>query len=196
MGLGAQAPGARGVARMTSLSPAAANGQAKARLVAILVAGICVWLAGCTAVNTMDKITQLSYTSDAGSILPELQWHERIVITASDVSLARTGRVVDTQINAGTWVIPVDRLRIAALFRQLEAVDCARIRRIAPADPPDGGGTVTYTVTYGRGRECSLVYDPGATYANGELLVQPIESFIRGLALPADAAPRYRIGSP
>jgi hypothetical protein len=177
-------------------SPAAANGQARTTLLAILVAGICAWLVGCTAVNSMNKITQVSYTSDAGSILPELQWHEQIVITASGVSLARTGRVAETQINAGTWVVPVERLRIAALFRQLEAVDCAGIRRIAPADPPDGGVTVSYTVAYGRGRECSLLYDPGATYTNGELLVEPIESFIRALAVPADAAQRYRLASP
>ena len=64
----------------------------------------------------MNNVTQVSYTSDAGTILPELQWHEQIVITKNRVSLARDGRTADTQINAGSWEIPVDAQKIAALF--------------------------------------------------------------------------------
>ena len=61
----------------------------------------------------MNNVTQVSYTSDAGTILPELQWHEQIVITKSQVSLTRNGRVADTEINAGSWEIPVDEQKVA-----------------------------------------------------------------------------------
>ena len=67
----------------------------------------------------MNYITQVSYTSDAGTILPELQWHEQIVITESKDSLTRNSRATDTQINAGSWEIPVDTQRVVALFEQL-----------------------------------------------------------------------------
>ena len=117
----------------------------------------------------MKDIAKVSYTSDAGTILPELQWHEQIVITKNKVSLARNGRTADTQINAGSWEIPVDAQKIAALFEQLATVDCATINRVEPDDVPDGGGTESYTIAYARGKECSLVYDPGTTYTNGEL---------------------------
>jgi hypothetical protein len=75
-------------------------------------------------------------------------------------------------------------------------VDCATVKRVEPDDQPDGGGTESYTIAYARGKECSLVYDPGTTYTNGELLVQPIVLFIQSLALPFDAADRYVPASP
>ena len=129
--------------------------------------------------------------------MPELQWHEQIVITKSKVSLTRNGRVADTQINAGSWEIPVDAQNVSqALFEQLATVDCATIKRVAPDDVPDGGGTESYTIAYARGKACSLVYDPGTTYTNGELLVKPIKLFIQSLTLPADAAGRYQLPAP
>ena len=144
----------------------------------------------------MNDIAQVSYTSDAGTILPELQWHEQIVITRSKVSLTRNGRVADTQINAGSWEIPVDAQKIAALFEQLATVDCSTIKRVAPDDVPDGGGTETYAIVNARGKGCSLVYDPGTTYTNGELLVKPIAVFLQSLTPPAEAASRYQLASP
>ena len=144
----------------------------------------------------MNDITQVSYTSDAGTILPELQWHEQIVITKSKVSLTRNGRVADTQINAGSWEIPVDAERVQTLFEQLATVDRSTVKRVAPDDVPDGGGTESYTIAYARGKACSLVYDPGTTYTNGELLVKPIKLFIQSLTLPADAAGRYQLPAP
>ena len=144
----------------------------------------------------MNSITQVSYTSDSGTILPELQWHEQIVITKSKVSLARNGRVAGTQVNAGSWEIPVDAQQIAKLFEQLATVDCATIKQVEPDDVPDGGGTESYTIVYARGEECSLMYDPGTTYTNGELLVKPIDLFIQSLTLPADAWSRYQLPTP
>jgi len=144
----------------------------------------------------MNNITQVSYTSDAGTILPELQWHEQISITRSKVSLTRNGRVADTRVNAGSWEFAADERKVQALFEQLATIDCAAIKRVAPDDPPDGGSTESYTIAYERGKECLLVYDPGTTYTNGELVVKPIQAFTRSLVLPADAAPRYALPSP
>jgi hypothetical protein len=155
-----------------------------------------MYAAGCSTVEPMNNVTQVSYTSDSGTILPELQWHEEIVIAKSKVSLTRNGRVADTQINAGSWEIPVDAQKIAALFEQLATVDCATIKQVAPDDVPDGGGTESYTIAYARGKECSLVYDPGTTYTDGELLVKPIKLFIQNLNLPVDAASRYQLPAP
>jgi hypothetical protein len=143
----------------------------------------------------MNEITQITYTSDAGTILPELQWHEQIIITRSKMSLSRNGRVADTEVNAGSWEFAADEQTVQALFEQLATIDCAALKRVAPDDPPDGGSTESYTITFARGKECSLVYDPGTTYTNGELLVKPIQTFIRSLVLPADAAPRYALPS-
>ena len=66
----------------------------------------------------MNDITQGSYTSEAGTILPELQWHEQ-TITKGTVPLTRNGRVADTQINTGSWEIPVDAQRVVVFFEQL-----------------------------------------------------------------------------
>ena len=164
------------------------------KLLVILAALFCA--AGCTRAEPMNNVTQVSYTSDAGTILPELQWHEQIVITRSKVSLTRNGRVADTQINAGSWEIPVDPQEIATFFEQLAAVDCATIKRVVPDDVPDGGGIESYTIAYARGKARSLVYDPGTTYTNGDLLVKPIDLFIQSLTLPADAASRYQPPAP
>ncbi len=144
----------------------------------------------------MNEITQITYTSEAGTILPELQWHEQISITRSKVSLTRNGRVANTEVNAGSWEVAADERQVLALFEQLAKIDCAAIKRVAPDDPPDGGDTVNYTIVFARGKACSLVYDPGTTYTDGELLVTPIQAFIRSLVLPADAAPRYALPLP
>ena len=144
----------------------------------------------------MNDISQVSYASDAGTILPELQWHEQIIITKSKVSLTRNGRVANTKINAGTWEFASDEQKVTAFFEQLEAIDCSTIKRLEPDDPPDGGGTESYTIVYARGKEFSLVYDPGTTYTNDELLVKPIEMFIQSLSLPAEAASRYQFSLP
>lgn len=140
----------------------------------------------------MRDISEVIYTSDAGTILPERQWHERIVIRREQVTLARNGRVAGTQVNVGRWSFAADGRAVDALFKQLETVDCAGMKRIEPADPPDGGGTESYTIVYGRGKQCVLTYDPGVTYAGGEAIVGPVKAFIRGLALPASAGNRYR----
>lgn len=158
----------------------------------LLVALICAWVVGCARGNPMRDVTEVIYTSGAGTILPELQWHEQISITRQAVTLTRNGRVAESRVNAGRWAFAADARAVDALFKQLAVVDCARLKRVEPADPPDGGDTVRYTVVYGRGKRCELVYDPGTTYTGGEAVVAPVAAFIRGLALPAGAGNRYK----
>jgi hypothetical protein len=126
-------------------------------------------------------------------ILPELQWHERITIGANTVRLARNGRTANTRVNAGTWELPADPHRVAALFAQLGAVDRAAIQRVEPDDIPDGGGSEEYTLVYANGAQFGLSYTPGVIYTNGELIVQPVQAFLRGLQWPAEAASRYAV---
>ncbi len=159
----------------------------------LLAALICAWMVGCARGDPMREVTEIIYTSDAGTILPELQWHEQISITRQAVTLARNGRAAESRVNAGRWAFAADARGVDALFKQLEAVDCASIKRSEPADPPDGGHTERYTVVFGRGKRCELIYDPGVTYAGGEAIVGPVAAFIRGQALPAGAGNRYKI---
>lgn len=140
----------------------------------------------------MNRISQITYALSSGPILPELQFHEELVITRSTVTLSRNGRAAGSMINAGTWAVPADGVKLAALFRQLETVNCAKLRRIEPADPPDGGHSEGYTLLYSNGKTCALLYDPGVTYSGGELVVKPVQAFIQGLSLPAGVASQHR----
>lgn len=151
---------------------------------------------GCQSGETRDAISQVSYASQAGPILPELQWYEQIVITPTQVRLTRQGGAAETDVNVGNWNLAADEAQIAALFAQLEALDCAKMTRIEPDDPPDGGSTESYVLVYASGRECALLFDPGTTYTQSDRLVTPITQFIQGLSLPAEAANRYQFVSP
>ncbi len=144
----------------------------------------------------MEEITQISCTSDSGAILPELQWHEEYVIADGAVTFSRNGKVAETQVNAGAWQIALDEQQSAALFRQLEAVNIAAIERVEPQDAPDSGGSASYTVVYAGDKTFELYYNGGATYTNGEQMIDPINQFIQNLVLPAVAANRYNLPQP
>ncbi len=159
--------------------------------IVILTALLCCLLAGCRRHQPLDTIVQVSYSSNAGPILPELQWYEEITITPDAVLLTRSGRVAETEINTGSWQLTVDPAAVSALFEHLAAVDCTTITRLEPDDPLDGGETESYRVVYASGAACSLRYDPGTTYANGMQIVQPVRMFLAGLDFPANSG-RYR----
>lgn len=165
----------------------------KTEWVGILVVVICsIGITGCSMIRNRNKISQVSYSSDAGPILPELQWYEEIIITKDNVTLIRNGGMPDSEINAGTWVFAVEKQDVGTLFAQLEAIDSSTIKRIEPDDPIDGGHTESYTIVYGGNKTVSLMYDPGTTYADGELIVEPIDLFIQNLSFPVEAASRYK----
>ncbi len=165
--------------------------QGKWILVLIILTG--VLLAGCQAEEAMKpELTRIVYTSAAGTILPELQWFESFTITPGRVTLTRSGRTADTQVNAGSWDIAVEQQATADLFAALHGVNCAALRRVEPQDAPDGGGTESYTLGYADGGECELLFDPGVTYPTSEAVTAPVQSFLQGLALPA-GSDRYKL---
>ena len=104
----------------------------KVRLFLMLAALFCSCISGCKMVRYRKGVSQVSYTSESGTILPELQWYEQIIITRNKVMLARNGKTVDTEVNAGTWEFAVDEQKVTAFFEQLEAIDCSSIKRVEP----------------------------------------------------------------
>ncbi|MDY0170281.1 MAG: hypothetical protein RBS80_27300 [Thermoguttaceae bacterium] len=142
--------------------------------------------------TAVKEIDQVSYTSSSGPILPELQWHEEIVISRQRATLSRNGRVAETEVNAGSWECSIDEAAVTALFAQLAAVDFAAIRRNEPEDPPDGGDTESYVLRHTDSTEFALWVEPGVTYTHGELITSPVDAFIRRLDFPAESANRYR----
>jgi hypothetical protein len=164
----------------------------KGKRVAMLAALLCGLATGCRAARPVSEIVRITHTSTAGPILPELQWYEEIAIMPEKVVLSRNGRVEESEVNAGSWEIAVDAEAVTTLFEQLAAVDCATIKRIEPDDPPDGGDSESYRITYASGTTCSLDYAPGTTYTNGELVVDPIRVFLANLDLPATATSRHK----
>ena len=163
-------------------------------LIAVIL--ILVLLSGCSTEQHMKEITQISYTSDSGALLPELQWHEEYVITDGAVTFSRNGKVAETEVNAGTWQIALHEQQTAELFKQLEAVNIAAIERVEPQDAPDGGGSASYAVVYAGGKTFNLYFDAGVVYTNSEPLLDPINQFIQNLVLPAEAANRYHLPQP
>lgn len=139
----------------------------------------------------MNHISQISYTTDSGTILPERQWHEQLTITPTQITLKRHGRAENSTINAGTWEFAADTPQVRELFAQLATINWATIKRVEPADPPDGGGAESYTIVYANNQSYTLTYDPGVTYTHDQLIVKPIQAFIRRLTLPAAAVNRY-----
>jgi uncharacterized protein YceK len=164
----------------------------RVRLFLMLTALFCLCMSGCKTVQYMNDISQVTYTSESGTILPELQWYEQIVITGSKVTLTRNGKAADTEVNAGTWEFAVDEQKVTALFEQLEIIDCSSIREVKPDEPTEGGGTETYSIVYAGDKTFSLRYGQGTTYTDGVLIAEPIDAFIESLTLPAEAANRYK----
>jgi len=137
------------------------------------------------------KIKEILFTSDAGTILPELQWHEEIRITTTAATFSRNGKTQDSRVNSGTWVIPMDEVSGRRLFETLQAVDCSKIKRIEALDAPEGAGTRSYTLNYANGKTCSLYFDAGTTYEHGEMITDPLNEFIGNLNFPAEAKRQY-----
>jgi hypothetical protein len=147
-------------------------------------------------VRYLDDISQVSYSERSGTILPELQLHERIVITRDKVTLTRNGMTADTEVHEGEWEIEVDEQAVTAFFEQLEAIDCSSIKRIEPDQLDIGGGTETYKIVYGGDRKLYMDYGRGVTHRDGELIVEPIDTFIKGLEFPFGATSQYKASLP
>lgn len=164
----------------------------KARLFLILAVLSCSCVSSCTGVRYMKEISQVSYTEESGTILPEMQLYEQVVITRDKVTLSRNGKTSDTEVNEGKWEIEVDEQEVRALFEQLEAIDCSSIKRVEPDELEIGGGTESYSIVYAGDKTFYLGYGGGVTYTNGMLIVEPIDAFIEGLKFPACATSQYK----
>ena len=162
------------------------------RLYAFLTA-LFLCLSGCAPEPSMNRLAQITFSRDSGSSLPELQLHEEFTLTRQSAAFSRSGKIAATQANAGAWDLSADPAALEALFTQVEALPCANFKRVEPPDPPDGGGTQTYTLTYASGAPCTLTFDPGVTYSGSEALTQPVQQFLSSLTLPAEAAAPYRL---
>lgn len=161
-------------------------------LILVLAALFCSCVSGFKTVCYMEDISEVSYRQESGTILPELQLYEQIVITRDKVTLTRNGKTDDTEVNEGTWEFAVDEQKVMVLFEQLAAIDCSSIEKIEPDEPTVGGGTETYSIVYAGGERFSLGYGQGTTYIDGMLIVEPIEAFIRSLEFPAGSANQYK----
>jgi hypothetical protein len=140
----------------------------------------------------MKEVSEVSYSEESGTIPPDLQLYEKIVITRNRVTLTRNGRTADTEVNEGAWDLEVDEQEIATFFERLEAIDCSSIKRVEPDALEIGGGTESYHIVYAGDKTFYLGYGGGVTYTDGRLIAEPIDTFIKSLSLPAGAASQYK----
>ena len=140
------------------------------------------WLAlagGCWKGAPMREINHISYQLISGSILPELRQSEQYLITHEGVTLTRAGLAPGTQMQEGTWEYSADPHALQDLFDQISGVDCAKLKRVEPADAPDGGTTEVIQLVYADGSKCELLLNPGVTYTHSEDLLSAVREFMR-----------------
>ena len=159
----------------------------------IAVVLLCLCSPGCTRVRYLQDITQVSYSERSGTIPPELQLNEQIVVTRNSVTLTRNGRTPDTEVNEGVWEIEVPEQTVAALFERLEAIDCSTIKRVEPKALDIGGGTKRYNIVFSGDEAFYLSFGRGVTYTDSAKIVKPIEAFIQGLTFPHGAVRQYKV---
>ncbi len=163
----------------------------KIRPIRVAVAALCALLLACGRVRQLREISQVTYTSRAGTILPEMQWYEEIAITPDQVTLHRNGMTPDTMTNEGDWTWTPDAEEVRAFFASLEAIDCSTIRRVE-REPQAGGGTETYTIVYAGGKEFYFAEGDEDTYADSWLLWKPIKEYIARMDMPQEARSRSK----
>jgi hypothetical protein len=143
--------------------------------------------AGCGKEANGMQIIQVNYSADSGSIQPEMQWHEEILITRDKAVLSRNGKTADTIVNVGTWDGWMDTRKSVDFFELLESIDCPAMKRLEPDDIPEGGGFSSYTLTYADGSICVLQFDPGVTYPGSAAITGPIDGIIKSVDFPREA---------
>lgn len=150
---------------------------------------IFMFLIGCDVKSEPKEITQITYTMDSGPILPELQAHEEYTITPGTVKLNRTGKSSDTQVFEGEWTFTADEGLLKDLFTIAKSKDCKTYQRVEPQVSPDGGETITITLTYADESECALTYDPGVSYEGAEELLGKVREVIENLKTLPNTVP-------
>ncbi len=156
----------------------------------VLIFGLALALliqAGCEKKENAVRIVSVNYSADSGSVQPEMQWHEEILITREKAVLSRNGKTADTIVNAGSWDGRVDTQKSAEYFELLDSTHCSTIQRLEPEDIPEGGGSSSYTLTYTDGSTCVLQFDSGVTYPGSAAITGPIDELIRLVDFPREA---------
>ena len=161
------------------------------RPIRVVVAALCALLPACGRVRQLREISKITYTSRAGTILPEMQWYEEIVITPDQVTLHRNGMTPDTEISEGDWAWSPDAEDVRFFFQELEAVDCSTIRRVK-SEPELGGTTEVYTIIYAGAKEFQVSEGGEVTYSNSWLLWKPIKDHIAQMDMPEGARIRTK----
>jgi len=154
-----------------------------------VVVAILIFAAGCNVKNPSIQVTQIIYTVDSGTILPELQAHEVYTVTPGTVTLNRKGINPNTQVFEGEWTFAADEGLLKELFTIAEGRQCSEYKRVEPADAPDGGETVTITLTYDDASECVLTINPGVSYEGAEELLGKIREVLANLKTRPDTVP-------
>jgi hypothetical protein len=143
--------------------------------------------AGCNKETEGMQIIRVNYSADSGSIQPEMQWHEEILITREKAVLSRNGKISDTIVNVGSWDGWMDTRKSAKYFELLESINCSVIQRLETDDIPDGGGSSSYAITYANGKTCELFFSPGVYYPGSIALTGPIDELIKLVDFPREA---------
>ena len=150
-------------------------------------------LISCSKDTQMKKIVQVTYTSSSGSILPELQWTEKISLSPDGSSFTRTGKIDKSEVNAGIWTISIDESSLNTLFSSLQVLNCKNLKRMEPQDPADGGVQEIFIIAYQNGEVCELNYETGVSYVNGDVYGGLIRKFVTHLSIPVEAANRNKL---
>ena len=148
-----------------------------------------VFSAGCAVKSESKDVAQIIYAVDSGPILPELQMHEEYTITRTGVELERSGKSSETQVFEGMWAFTTDEGLLAELFTLAEGGECAVYKRVESSEPPEGGDTFLITLVYTDGSDCSLLYDPGASYEGAEELLGKVREVIKALKARPNVVP-------
>lgn len=149
------------------------------RWLAVLLVFCLALAGGCWKGEPMREINHLRYQLISGPILPELRQSEQYLITHEGVTLTRAGVAPGTQVQKGTWEYSADPQALEKLFDQISGVDCAKLKRVEPADAPDGGATEIIQLVYADGSKCELFLNPGVTYTQSEDLLSAVREFMR-----------------
>ncbi len=152
-----------------------------------------VSLASCSQEGAMTSIVSVRYTLDAGTLPPELRWHEEYMISDEGVVFSRSAFQEETQVNTGSWMVEIEAGAVDALLDQLNEADLKGIERVEPADAPDGGGSESILLLDASGRSFSLDFINGVTYTGAEGVVEPVREFIHNLVLPEEAVVQYNL---
>lgn len=141
---------------------------------------ILISLMGCDVKEQQKVVMRITYSVDSGPVLPELQMIEKYEIKRDGVKLTRSGKIPDTQVFEGEWAFTTEKEKLDKLFRTAEQ-KCSALKRVEPADPPDGGNTVIINLVYADDSECTLTYDPGVNYECAENLLADVHAVIETL---------------